>query len=141
LTFLSNQANIKRSYNYSVVNKKRHCSYSEMKCLRGKQRRNVPIFMPLWRWVLAQGSRPHRRDAAGMGQALLGHCYMKNTNPSHPAPAGTQSSSQILNKELLCSLQFHGLFPRHITTSTRREERLQSLSLNKSALFPEEILS
>lgn len=35
-----------------------------------------------------------------------------------------------VNKEILHSLQFPGLFPRHITASRGKEERLQSFSLN-----------
>lgn len=47
------------------------------------------------------------------------------------SPYSSRSTIQLsVNKEILYSLQFPGLFPRHITASTGRKERLQSLSLN-----------
>lgn len=86
---------------------------------------------------MARGSHPHHRGEVGTGRVLLYHLNMKNTNLSHPAQLHNPALKYSV--EILYSLQFPGLFPRHI--STRRKERLQSLSLNKSGLFPEEILS
>lgn len=122
--------------------KKGHCSYSQMKHLNIKGKaKEEHAYSP----ATPEGSHgngfppsPQRccRDRESAPMPLWREEY------EFESPSSSRDIIQLsLNKEILYSLQFPGLFPRHITTSTRREERLQSLSWNKSALFPEEILS
>lgn len=69
---------------------------------------------------------PHsQQDVAGRGR-VPPECEQYEFESSSSSRA--QSSSQSIKRST--TLQFPGLFPRHITASRGREERLQSLSLN-----------
>lgn len=87
-------------------------------------------------WVLSG----HSRDESWWGVPTQQRCGRDRESAPMPpkceeygfeSPSSSRGTIQLsVHKEILYSLQFPGLFPRHITASTRREERLQSVSLN-----------
>lgn len=128
MTPLSNLANIRQSYNYSVMNKKGtvHTHNEALIYKRESKGGTCPFPYPSPGESLQGVPTPTTEMLQGQGECCI----------PIPIPHTHTHLQQIPNKETLCSLQFPTLLPRHFTTSARTEERLQSLTLEQAYFIP-----